>query len=204
MVLFVYILVSPCEGDVRSNKFPMWNQVLSFVKFDSSGHWPLNLKCFRISGSNRAFFSNGITGAYLSWYDTSLDDNEAFAIWVITGSSSDRQNFSSHVGMGSRSQDFVAVRLVNFDISFSVAGVKVNRNSDELMLPKVCRLSFEHVLNFSVISSQIILILYSYWYIFRHLTFTYCQVSHVWWWATNAAGGCLELGLLCHGTSWWH
>ena len=54
MVLFVYILVSPCEGDVRSNKFPMWNQVLSFVKFDSSGHWPLNWPSRRVWRLNKA------------------------------------------------------------------------------------------------------------------------------------------------------
>ena len=61
--------------------------------------------------------------------------------------------------MGSRSQDFVVERLINFDTSFSVVGVKVDRNADGLMLSRVRFLSFEDRLNFSVISSQIILIL---------------------------------------------
>ena len=63
-------------------------------------------KFFRISGSSSSFLIRGTMSASFSLDGTSLVLRERFTMCVITGTNSSRHNFKSHVGMGSRSQDF--------------------------------------------------------------------------------------------------
>ena len=49
-------------------------------------------------------------------------ERDRLTIYVMTGSSSDKQSFKSKVGIGSRSHDFDADERIIFDISSFVAG----------------------------------------------------------------------------------
>ena len=81
------------------------------------------------SGSSPSFFSSGFSIASLRLSGNNPDNNDALIMLLMIGRRVPLHCFKSHVKIGSRSQCFVGREIINFCISESESGTKLENTA---------------------------------------------------------------------------